>query len=82
MVMRENGTFFPGAAIHETGGARMGDDPKTSVVNPYCQCWDVPNLYVTDGACYPSVGYQNHTLTIMALTVRACEHILHHQDSA
>ncbi len=79
MVMQENGSFFPGGAIHETGGARMGDDPKSSVLNSYCQCWDVPNLYVTDGACYPSVGYQNHTLTIMALTVRACEHILSQQ---
>jgi choline dehydrogenase-like flavoprotein len=79
MVFQESGAFHPGASIHETGGARMGTDPRGSVVNPYCQCWDVPNVYVTDGACFPSLGYQNHTLTIMALTVRACEYLLRQQ---
>ncbi len=76
VALQSNGAFHPGAAIHETGGARMGDDPQSSVLNPYCQCWDAPNVFVTDGSCFVTSGYQNHTLTIMALTVRACEHIL------
>lgn len=80
MAIQESGAMMPGAAIHETGGARMGTDPGNSVLNSYCQCWDVPNVYVTDGAAFPSNGCQNHTLTIMALTVRACEHILHEQE--
>ncbi|WP_336749700.1 GMC family oxidoreductase [Pantoea vagans] len=64
-----------GAAIHETGGARMGDDPKTSVLNRYNQSWDVPNLFVTDGSSFPTGGVSGATLTIMAVTVRACEYI-------
>jgi choline dehydrogenase-like flavoprotein len=66
----------PGMAIHEVGTARMGTDPKTSVLNPFNQSWDVPNLYVTDGSCFPSQGPQNPTLTMMALTVRACAHLV------
>ncbi len=64
-----------GAAIHECGGARMGNDPARSVLNEYNQSWDVPNLYVTDASCYVSNGGVGPTLTIMALTARACEHI-------
>ncbi|HVB33473.1 MAG TPA: GMC family oxidoreductase [Patescibacteria group bacterium] len=64
-----------GAAIHECGGARMGDDPGKSVLNPYNQCWDVKNLFVTDGSCFVSNGTVGPTLTIMALTIRACEYI-------
>lgn len=64
----------PGSAIHEVGGARMGDDPVTSVIDPNNQCWQAKGLYVTDGACFPSIGLQNPTLTIMALTARACRH--------
>jgi choline dehydrogenase-like flavoprotein len=67
----------PGIAIHESGTARMGDDPATSVLDPYNQCWDAQNLYVTDGACFPSQGTQNPTLTILALTARACHYALH-----
>jgi choline dehydrogenase-like flavoprotein len=66
----------PGMAIHEVGTARMGTDPRTSVLNPYNQSWDVPNLFVTDGACFPSQGPQNPTLTMMALTVRACAYMV------
>lgn len=66
----------PGASIHEVGGARMGDDPATSVLDPYNQCWDVKGLFVTDGAAFPSIGIQNPTLTILALTARACSHAL------
>lgn len=68
-----------GAAIHECGGARMGSDPATSVLNEHNQAWDVPNLYVTDPSCYPSNGAVGPSLTIMALTARACEHIAQHQ---
>lgn len=73
--------YHPGAAMHELGGARMGTDPGQSVVDPYNECWDVRNLFVTDGACFASSGYQNTTLTIMALTVRACDFIVRrHRD--
>lgn len=67
----------PGTANHEVGTARMGNDPKKSVLNQFNQSWDVKNLFITDGACFVSQGYQNPTLTMMAITVRACEYILH-----
>jgi len=66
----------PGLCIHEVGTARMGTDPKSSVLNKFNQSWDVKNLFVTDGACFVSIGCQNPTLTMMALTVRACEYIV------
>jgi choline dehydrogenase-like flavoprotein len=66
----------PGLAIHEVGTARMGNDPKTSVLNKFNQAHDVKNLFVTDGACFVSMGCQNPTLTMMALTARACEYIV------
>jgi len=65
----------PGLCIHEVGTARMGNDRKTSVLNRFNQSWDVKNLFVTDGACFVSIGCQNPTLTMMALTVRACDFI-------
>jgi choline dehydrogenase-like flavoprotein len=61
-----------GSSIHEMGGARMGDDPRTSVVNRYNQVHDTPNIFVTDGACMSSSACQNPSLTYMALTARAC----------
>jgi choline dehydrogenase-like flavoprotein len=64
-----------GAAIHECGGARMGIDPTTSILNSYNQCWDVKNLFVTDGSCFVSSGTVGPALTIMALSVRSCEYI-------
>ena len=64
----------PGTAIHECGTARMGEDPADSVLDPHNQCWDARGLYVTDGASFPSQGAQNPTLTILALTARACAH--------
>ncbi|EID15516.1 glucose-methanol-choline oxidoreductase [Mycobacterium xenopi RIVM700367] len=73
---RRGRVFPPGTAIHETGGARMGDRPDNSVLNPHCQCWDADNVFVTDGACFVSPGFQNPTLTMMALTVRACRFIV------
>ena len=63
----------PGMFVHEVGGARMGDDPNSSVVDADCRCWEVPNLLVTDGACWPTSGWQNPTLTEMAITARACD---------
>jgi len=65
-----------GSIIHEVGGAIMGSDPRTSVTNPWCQTWDVPNLFVTDGAVFASNADKNPTLTIMALAWRAADHIL------
>ncbi|MEE3623557.1 GMC family oxidoreductase [Nitrospirillum sp. BR 11752] len=62
-----------GSAIHEMGGARMGADPKTSVLNAHNQAHDVANLFVTDGAAMASSACQNPSLTYMALTARACE---------
>jgi choline dehydrogenase-like flavoprotein len=64
-----------GAAIHECGGARMGSDPRTSVLNGVNQSWEVPNLFVTDGSCFVSSSTVGPALTIMALTARACEFI-------
>jgi choline dehydrogenase-like flavoprotein len=64
----------PGAAMHECGTVRMGASQRNSVLDSNNQVWDVPGLYVTDGGCFPSQGAQNPTLTIMALTARACAH--------
>jgi choline dehydrogenase-like flavoprotein len=64
----------PGLCIHEMGTARMGRDPKTSVLNGWNQCHDVPNLFVTDGSAMASSACQNPSLTYMALTARACDY--------
>jgi len=65
-----------GDATHECGTARMGKDPKTSVLNPYCQAHDVKNLYVTDASCFVSLpGTHGITTLIMALAWRASEHL-------
>ena len=61
----------PGLVIHEMGTARMGKDPKTSVLNAHNQSWDVANLFITDGACMASTACQNPSITYMALTARA-----------
>lgn len=63
----------PGLGIHEVGTARMGKDPKESVLNGYNQSHDVPNLFVTDGSSFCSTATQNPSLTFMALTVRAVD---------
>lgn len=60
---------------HEVGAARMGADPKTSVLNPYLQAHDVRNLFVMDGSCYPSSAWQNPSLTIMAMAARSTEYL-------
>jgi len=64
----------PGMTIHEMGTARMGNDPKTSMLNKFNQCHDAPNVFITDGACMASTACQNPSLTYMALTARACDY--------
>jgi choline dehydrogenase-like flavoprotein len=70
----QSGPAEPGLAIHEAGTCRMGLDSKTSVLNSYNHCHDAPNVFVTDGSCFPSIGVQNPVLTMVALTIRACRH--------
>lgn len=60
-----------GQGIHEMGSARMGRDPRTSVLNAHNQVWDAPNVFVTDGACMASSSCVNPSLTYMAMTARA-----------
>jgi choline dehydrogenase-like flavoprotein len=67
---------IPGCAIHELGVARMGNDPKGSVLNAFQQTHDVKNLFVTDAAGFVSSACQNPTLTIMALCVRSCDYLM------
>lgn len=64
----------PGTTVHEMGTARMGRDPATSVLNGYNQAHDVPNLFITDGACMASSGTANPSLTYMALSARAAHY--------
>jgi choline dehydrogenase-like flavoprotein len=64
----------PGHSVHEMGTVRMGRDPATSVLNRHNQAHDVPNLFVADGACMPSSGTVNPSLTYMALSARAANH--------
>jgi choline dehydrogenase-like flavoprotein len=64
----------PGLDIHEMGGARMGKDPKTSILNKWNQMHACKNVFVTDGACMTSTGTQNPSLTFMAITARAANH--------
>jgi choline dehydrogenase-like flavoprotein len=63
-----------GTAIHEMGGARMGHDPATSVLNKWSQAHQIDNLFVTDGAQMSSSACQNPSLTYMALTARAADY--------
>ena len=65
---------FPGMGIHEMGTARMGRDPKTSVLNSHNQVWDAPNVFVTDGSCMVSSACVNPSLTYMAMTARAADY--------
>ena len=65
----------PGYGIHEAGIARMGEDPKTSVLNQFCQTHDVKNLFVMDASSFVSIACQNPTLTIMALAVRSSDYL-------
>jgi choline dehydrogenase-like flavoprotein len=65
---------FPGNANHEMGIARMGKDPKTSVLNKFNQMHEVPNVFITDGSFMTSSSCLNPSLTYMAFTARACDH--------
>jgi choline dehydrogenase-like flavoprotein len=65
---------YLGRGIHEMGTARMGKDPKTSVLNKWNQVWDAPNVFVTDGSFMVSTACQNPSLTYMAFTARAADH--------
>lgn len=75
-ILGEEELSTPGSSIHECGTARMGNDPKKSVLNKFNQSWDIKNLFVVDGACFVSQGCENPTLTMMAITARACDYIL------
>lgn len=66
----------PVSSAHPMGTARMGKDPRTSVVNPYGQSHDIPNLFITDTSVFPTGGGANITLTAMAIALRACEYML------
>ena len=65
----------PGESIHDLGSCRMGENPKTSVLNKWNQSHDVKNLFVMDGSSFVSGGSQNPTLTILALAMRASEYL-------
>ncbi|PZQ65370.1 MAG: GMC family oxidoreductase [Phenylobacterium zucineum] len=69
-----DGDYGPGLGIHEMGTARMGRDPRTSVLNAHNQVHEAPNVYVTDGSAMTSASCVNPSLTYMALTARACDH--------
>ena len=71
----DNGRI-PGNDIHEMGGARMGHDPKTSLLNKWNQIHHCSNVFVTDGACMTSTSTQNPSLTFMALTARAANYAI------
>jgi len=67
---------LPGESNHQLGCARMGNNPKTSVLNQFQQTHDVPNLLVLDGSGFVSSPCQNPTLTIMSLSVRSTDHLI------
>ncbi len=73
-IQSEDSHQAPGKDIHEMGGCRMGNDPKTSMLNKWNQLHAVPNVFVTDGACMASSGCQNPSLTYMAITARAANY--------
>jgi choline dehydrogenase-like flavoprotein len=73
-VSGADGDGTPGRGIHEMGTARMGRDPKTSVLNKWNQVWDAPNVFVTDGSFMTSAACQNPSLTYMAFTARAADY--------
>ncbi|MDN5211403.1 GMC family oxidoreductase [Fulvivirgaceae bacterium BMA12] len=70
------GILAPGKIIHELGVVRMGNDPKTSALNKYCQAHEVKNLFVTDGGPFVSQADKNPTWTILALSMRTSEYII------
>ena len=75
IVSKHDEMFPPGYSIHEVGSCRMGTDPRSSVLNQWNQSHDIRNLFVVDGSSFPTAGWQNPTLTIMALSMRSSEYI-------
>jgi len=75
ILVKSDRMFPPGYSMHELGTCRMGDDPKTSVLNGFNQSHDIRNLFVVDGAAFVTAGWQNPTMTIMALSMRASEYL-------
>jgi choline dehydrogenase-like flavoprotein len=75
-LVLEGNTEPGGFASHEVGTCRMGADPKTSVLNAWCQSHEVANLFVVDGSCFTTFSEKNPTLTIAALAVRSARHIV------
>ncbi|MEY3017652.1 MAG: hypothetical protein RL336_787, partial [Pseudomonadota bacterium] len=73
-VVTFDNDYALGMGIHEMGTARMGRDPKTSVLNAHNQVWDAPNVFITDGAAMTSSSCVNPSLTYMALTARAADY--------
>ena len=71
----KSGISVPGSIIHEVGTARMGDDPRTSVVNSFGQAHDVKNLFVCDGSSFVTNPDKNPTLTISALSWRSADYL-------
>ena len=74
--------FPPGYSIHELGTCRMGDDPKKSVLNKWNQSHDIRNLFVVDGSSFVTGGYQNPTMTILSLSMRASEYLAEQMRTA
>ena len=75
-VLHKNEKMFPpGHSIHELGTCRMGENPKTSVLNKWNQSHDIKNLFVVDGSSFVTGGSQNPTITIVALAMRASEYL-------
>jgi choline dehydrogenase-like flavoprotein len=72
-IVKSDSKQAPGLDIHEMGSARMGHDPKTSMLNGMNQMHAVKNVFVTDGACMSSTACQNPSITYMALTARAVD---------
>ncbi|MFK7925471.1 MAG: GMC oxidoreductase [Bacteroidia bacterium] len=73
-IVRDDNGWAPGLDIHVMGGARMGKDPETSLLNGWSQFHNCKNVFVTDGAAMTSTGVQNPSLTFMALTARAADY--------
>jgi choline dehydrogenase-like flavoprotein len=75
-VVRARAALYPpGLSVHETGTVRMGSNAARAPLNSFNQAWDCANLFVTDGACFPAGGFQNPTLTIMAVSLRASRYL-------
>jgi len=80
-IINKTDKFYPpGYSIHEVGTCRMGDNPKTSVLNKWCQSHDIRNLFVVDGASFVTCGWQNPTMTILSLSMRASEYLADQLD--